>query len=457
MTHSTTPKLMDSRVSRKIRFLLRGCPLDEFVKMVHEIPLKDFPSQELAKEAFHQLAPILYQEQYVAYVPHALAVLVVSLQAARFLPDSEKQLPLIQALWLAGEEKKSPVFPEQDEAAYRNGNSTLQGLAEALAAKDFNRAYGIARHLLSADSTRDSCRSALILASLRDIANMGHKFLYMAKTMEFLEILPDAHTGKVILPALHHLVFGSSDTGYFSLLQTKLKNFEGGGTQFIKNEGLITEDEAKRLEHVLVYQYPGLIIENLVYELQQGISADEIFQVILSAASQALLGAFRESWLYPVHGYNFAHECWEGFRRMLDPGEKINFLFMAAMFVNKMAVKSMDPHKMIKFEEVNIAGHEESLAGLEKAVEASQPEVAGALAVKLLDKVDFTDLARTLMRTASKNDSGVCAGHDLKLAFHVLFDYSRMRIGLKFKPVAALAYFLAQVEKDYDLFKALSA
>ena len=80
----------------------------------------------------------------------------------------------------------------------------------------------------------------------------------------------------------------------------------------------------------------------------------------------------------------------------------MNYLFMAAMFVNKMAVKSMDAHKNVKFEEVDLSGSEVSLAGLEKAVEESQPEIAGALALNLLEKVKFSELAAALIRCAYK-------------------------------------------------------
>lgn len=442
-------------ISASLKSLLRGCQLDEFVKAVRDPEFRDRSLADIAREAAHQFAPVLYQEQYVAYVPHSLMTLAAALQAANFLPEPEKKLPLIQALWLAGSEEKIAA-PLVSADAGGSGKGTVQDLSVALTENDFKKAQALAGCLLADPSTFASCRDLLVLTALRDIANMGHKFLYVAKTLELLETLPGADTASLIFPALHHLAVGASDTGYFSLLQTRFKDLEPEAAQFMKNEIPITEDEAKRLEHVLVYQYPGLIIENLAYELQQGVSADELFQVVLSAASQALTGAFKENWLYPVHGYNFAHEGWEYFRKVPDPLQKMNFLFMSALFVNKMAVKSMDPHKTVKFEEVDLAGQEESLAGLAKAVEESRPEIAGALAVKLLDKADFQELARILVRAASKNDSGVCAGHDLKLAVHALLDYPRMRAGLRAKLIPALAYFLAQVEKDYDLFNALT-
>ncbi len=446
---------MDDGVRKKIRILLSGFRLDDFVAAVRDFPFDDFPLHQIVQEAYHQIAPSLYHEQYGTRLPNAFMTLAAASQIPRFLPDSEKKIPLIQALWMAGGEDKSTPFAG-DAGNNPNEKFTVRGLEEAIASRDFTKTYAAAKQLLAEPSTKIPCRDLLLTAGLRDIAHLGHKFLYLAKTVEVLEMLPQSDAGKIIFPALHYLIFGTGDSEYFPLLQMKLKQSELDSAGFMDNQGLMAEDEAKRLEQVLVYQYPGLIIEKLIYELQQGISPEDLFQVMLSAASQTIVGGFRQSWIYPVHGYDFAHECREAFRWISEPAEKINFLFMAAMFVNKMAVKSMDPHKNVNFGEVDLSDREISPAGLEKAVAESYPAIAGAIAARLLDTINYSDLAALLARLASRNDSGICVGQDLKLACHILSDYPGMRPCLRVKLIPALAYFLAEVAKDYDLFNALT-
>lgn len=430
--------------------------MEEFAAAIRDFPFDAYTPSQIVQEACHQLALSLYHTQYGTRLPRALMILTVAPRIAGFLPDSEKKIPLIQALWMAGGEDKSPLFPE-DQEKYPDGKFTVPALQEAVTACDFPKAYAAAKQLLADPSTKIPCRDFLLTAGLWDITHLGHKFLYLAKTVEALEMLPQADAGKIIFPALHYLIIGTGDSEYFSLLQMKLKQSDPNLTGFMANQGLMAEEEAKRLEHVLVYQYPGLIIENLIYELQQGVSPEDLFQVVLSAASQAIIGGFGQSWIYPVHGYNFAHECRAAFRRVSEPAGKINFLFMSAMFVNKMAVKSMDPHKTVNFAEADLAGHEISPAGLEKAAAESRPEIAGAIALRLLETVPYSELAASLARIASRNDSGIGAGHDLKLACHVLSDYPDMRPCLRAKLIPALAYFLAEVAKDYDLYNAVAA
>jgi len=115
----------------------------------------------------------------------------------------------------------------------------------------------------------------------------------------------------------------------------------------------------------------------------------------------------------------------------------------------------MDPHKAVYFAKADLAGHEKSPAGLEKAVAESRPEIAGAIAARLVDTIAYSELAASLARIASRNDSSIGAGHDLKLACHILSDYPEMRPCLRVKLIPALAYFLAEVAKDYDLYNAV--
>jgi hypothetical protein len=94
--------------------------------------------------------------------------------------------------------------------------------------------------------------------------------------------------------------------------------------------------------------------------------------------------------------------------------------------------------------------------GLEKAICESKPEIAASVALRLLEQTDLAGLGRVLIRTAAKNDGGICLGHDLKLCSHVLADYPRMHIPQRNKILKALAYFLAEIEKDYDFYNAFS-
>ena len=454
MSGSIPSHTLDVGTRKKIRALLSGCGLDDFAAAVRDFPFDACSPAQIVQEACHQLALSLYHHQYGTRLPRALMILTVAPRIAGFLPDAEKKIPLIQALWMAGGEDKSTPFLEEALSGEKNSH-TVAGLAEAITARDFSKAYAAVKQLLAEPSTKIPCRDLLLTAGLWDITHLGHKFLYLAKTVEALETLPQADAGKIIFPALHYLVFGTGDSEYFSLLQMKLKQSDLNLPGFMANEGLMAEEEAKRLEHVLVYQYPGLIIENLIYELQQGVAPEDLFQVTLGAASQAIIGGFGQSWIYPVHGYNFAHECREAFRRVSSPAEKMNFLFMSAMFVNKMAVKSMDPHKAVNFAEVDLSEREVSPAGLEKAVAESRPEIAGAIAARLVDTIAYSELAASLARIASRNDSSIGAGHDLKLACHILSDYPEMRPCLRVKLIPALAYFLAEVAKDYDLYNSI--
>jgi len=452
----TSSTISNSQLSKKLKACLHGCSLDDFTKHLREIHLSKTSPAEVVKEALSLLSLILYQNNYSHHVSCAFMTLIGAFQAGKFLEGKEQWLPVIQALWYAGQEDKSPAFNLPSPPAPQ-GKLDAQGLMAAVQIRNFDRAFEMVRLSLADKKDFLSVRDTLFSLAFKDIANLGNKFVHLMKCFEFLEMVPDGDRERILFPALHHLVLAPSDTEYFQLLKTKLGRLGVDVTQFLNNRGTLSDEEANRLERILVYQFPGLIIENLVYELKEGLSIDELFQVTLTAASQALLGAFRESWIFPIQGYHFAHEAWECFRRISSDLDKIYLVFMAALFVNKMAVESMDAHKVVKFEEADLSGWEISESGLEKAIADSKPQLAGAISLQLLEKKDFPKLSETLLRAAVKNDSGVCRGQDLPFCSHVLTDYPNMRIPHRTKLITALSYFLADIEKDYDLYHAVQS
>ncbi len=453
-TMTTSDKLLNLEIKQQLRRLLERCDLDEFVKIVCEARICDIPTEIIIKEAVAQLAPVIYRDAYPAQVPHSLMMLMSAFQAGKYLKRNQASAVAIQALWYAGQEDRSRPYPLPSLSQGKE-KVDLAKLEDAFKSRDFEKIMNLVCVSLADKKDFLIVRDRLMSLALKDIANLGHKLIYLMKTVEYLEVARGVDYERVLFPAVHYLVCGPRDEEYFHLLDTKLKRLDIDPTEFLANQGILSDDESRRLERVIIYQFPALVIENFVYALKQGIAIDELFQVILAAASQSILGAYRESWIFPIHAYNFTHEAWECFKRTSHALDKIHLLFMAALLTNKMATESINPHKLLKWEAVYLSATEISVHGLASAIENSEPDSAAALVKSLIIEKPLAEIAEALFLSAAKNDGGICFGHDIKFCCHAIADYTRSRIPAREKFLIALSYFLAEIEKDYDLYNAL--
>lgn len=444
------PKLSDSEVKEKIRTLLRGCFLEDYIRLVREAQLRELDPAEVVREAVDELSLVLYRNRYDSHVPHSVMALAASLEVQPYLDEAERMVPVLEALWYAGEEEKlrSYYLPE---ASLGIADFSAEGLRAVFQSRDV---ISICAALREAGGSGDrflAFRDALLAVAWRDLGCLGHKLLYAMKCVELMEMLEGADPVKFLFPAIHFLVHGPRETEYASLLENRIGQRGLPAPDFLPNTGKLSGEEIHRLERVVMFQYPALIIENFLHALEQGIAPEELFQVSLSAGGQLLVSAYAESWIFPVHGYNWAHAAWECFRRISLAGDRVMLPFMAALFVNKMAVESLNPHKTIRFDRRD-PSIKASLSELDRAIRESKPEEACALVTDLAGQGNFSDLAQRIVQTAVQNDSSIAFGHDMKLCSHVLRDYSRVDPSVRTKTLTGLVYFLASLEKDYELY-----
>lgn len=454
---SSCEKQIDPDTRKKLVTLAEGCEFDAFIKLLGELGIEKIPTQEMVWEVARYLTVRVHQDTYGPHLRHTFIAWITASQAIDHLEPHERLSPLIQALWYVGQEIKSEPFPVSSIPSDQGAVDEAK-LREVAESRDFVRILSILRASCREKESFSRVRDQLLARGLRDIVHLGQKLIYLVKSLEFLEKTGVREAESILFPAVHYMVKGSEDQEYFRLLETKLGRLEGDATRFLSNTGTLPEDEAARLERILVYQYPALVIENYVHSLRQGTAPAELFQVTLAAASQAVLGVEPKYWVFPIHGFNFAHAAWQAFEWTTHERDKLHLIFMPALLVNRMAVESLNPHKAFGWEHVDLSGCEISTESLQKSIEESNPELACALTARLLeDEEPLSRLIRCLILSAAKNDGGICFGHDLKFCHHAAIDYARSTIPQRRKILLALAYFLAQVEKDYELYQALQS
>lgn len=445
---------------QQVSVFLRPLSFDDFVRQIRETALSEPSPEKWVAAAAGEMAPSLYRGHYESFIPQSLMALAGALGASRLLDPAHRLLPVIQALWFASHGEKLPSYPLSGIPEL----GALPGPAElsaGIASGDFETVYAAAR--LSAENPGDFARvgEALISAALRDTGYQGQKLIYLEKSLELVEALGPAQAKTVLFPAIHFLAGGKPDQQYFDILTLKLAQAGGETGAWLENRAPLSREEAGRLARVLIYQYPAIIIENLKYELAQGIAMTDLFEVILWSAAEVLLGAYPEQGSAAAHGVHFAYAARDCFGRTSIPQDRISLLFMAALFLNKMAVQSLNPHKSLKLEEIDLSQGQISPEALCQAIERSDPRLAGALALRLCggEGEAAVRLAAAVVLSAAKNDGNVSGGHDLRLCAEILSDFGRLPASelaalRRAASLKALCYFLAQLDKDYDLYKA---
>jgi len=425
---------------------------DLFVSEARRLHLQSSDSIQLAHSIALELAPTLYWEEYPGYLNHGMLGIMAAAQAENFIFPYRKNLAIIQSLWNASlEEKSAPyVFSQTSNGTGKVKLKEFRGALETM--DDELLHYALARSVGAEDYT--VFRDELLSWAMRDVYDIGHKLIYLVKTIEFIELTQSNEAARLLFPAVHYLRKAPEDREYALILEEKLAQLELPREEYLSNKDDLSREEADRLERVIVFHYPALIIENLVYELNDGISIGSLFEVILRAASQAILSAHPKHWVYAIHGYNFAHAARQAFQRTQRIEDRLFLPFIAALMVNKMAASSLNPHKG---ESLFLHVDEDvSPGGLRDAIEASEPVRAGRIAYQLGEEGKaLSAIAQTLVNVAAQNDGSMAFGHDLKLAVHSVTDYQASRVAGRAKYLAGCAYFLAQIEKDYDLFREL--
>jgi hypothetical protein len=443
---------------QQVSHFLRGLSFDDFARRIRESVLSGQSPEEWVAAAAGEAAPTIYRAHYERFIPQSLMAFAGALGAGRLLDPAHRVLPVIQALWFASHEEKLSSYPLSGipEPGAVPGPADL---AARIGAGDFETVYAAARLALRNPGDFAAVREALIAAALRDTGYQGQKLIYLQKSLELVDALGPGPSQTVLFPAIHFLAGGRTDRQFFEILTLKLAQAGVETGAWLENRAPLSREEAGRLGRVLIYQYPALIIENLMYELNRGIAMEDLFEAVLWSAAEVLLGSYPEQGSAAAHGVHFACAARDCFGRTSVPQDKISLLFMAALFLNKMAVRSLNPHQSLKLEEVDLSGQEISPDALCRAIELSDPRLAGALALRLSGAEDAVRLVPAVVLSAAKNDGNVSGGHDLRLCAEMLGDFARAPASdlAAFRRAAslkALCYFLAQLDKDYDLYKA---
>lgn len=432
--------------------LVDNCELDQFVQFIKELKLNRFQAEDLWKSALATIAPLVWRDKYGSSLQHGYYALADLPRVWPHLNSGLKHVSIFMVLWQINSEEIGSSFSGLEHGVDLASEQSLP-LSTFLEQKNLEQSFGVIKQAIH-KAEFEELTEALLLASYRDIASLGSKLIASRMLWQVLDRkFPETATH--LFPWTHYLTHGPRDLEFANLVDLKVSQYGKDIQIFADNQLEFLPEEADRLERVILYQYPGLIIENFFYELDRGVSIDQILQLIFRASLQSYLTAYPEHWFYCVKGFLYAEAAWFGCKKIKSKEDQVKLLFMAALQVNKMAIESLDPlHKNQDPGEplVDATVH---LDSLRIAIAEANEVLAGRLAEALACKMDIEGLKSFLAHATLMKDPGVLQGLGLSIAASLLDAYDHLALPGREKTFKVLARLLARTENDTALYSRL--
>ncbi len=434
--------------------------LSRFTAVARQLWRGDPPPMAVLQQAAFLLAPRLYRREYPQFVPHALMALVGCAQAVPYVEGDDQRLLVTQALWYAAHEEQMPAYPWCP--GNRPGDLRGAQLACRSACEDDDfHAFEDGCGPLFADvgpPIRADWAPLLEFAA-RDFFNLGHKFIYLVKTLQLSERGSRRRDhSPLFFPACHYLATAPRD-----LSAAKAKDGCIGLHRAVDAPPSVFPrlPVVGEMARVLLDGDSGHTIGQVWHWLRAGVPPAAIVEVMQVVAARLLLLSRPEVWLVPVHAFNYT-ECVLWALPCMSFSRQITLVVMNALYLQR-AVRDagpVDPELFCRRWKTRTLPTDSPLdtAGFLRAIEAGNWPLAKRLAGHAAaSRLSWPEHFQQCVRSVARNDGPLHFGHDVKYAAATLSVFQNMRHAQRSTLILALAKFLARCARRQTLFEAWSS
>ncbi len=413
---------------------------------------------DFAAQTGAYIASTLYREEYPQFVPHSLMGFIGAVQLGRFLQPQHHFRAVAQALWYYARERVREAF-EWTRGPVELPPS-VEGLENALEQsrrqKDFEAFFGVILAGVQDRERREDVLSWLLRAAGGDQFNIGHKHLYLAKSIALLDYLRWESPQTYLFPAVHYFLLAPEDRRAEETLARRLVHhgLELQERSFERFE--LSLDETLQVRDSILGDPPESVVDTLLGAFEYGVAPGVLAEALLVTAAHLVLSIPHDRWILSVHGFNYAQSV-QSTLEYHPLAAQQRMVLLTGLYLRQI-VDSAGP---LKVREPFFTPRPEMAqplpTELEEAIDVSVPADAMAIIDWLyqhgrlgLERIECLALA------AVKADAHVHFGHDLKFAYAALEVYHSSTTPLREVSLLALAKFLAESEKSREFDHALA-
>jgi hypothetical protein len=275
----------------------------------------------------------------VGFKFHAVLVINSAHLASINSPDSDRWLPIFWAI----DRFKSAQLETQKTSGWRMSSVEESRLPVAGKAREsFVHAMDnwdegeadLAAAAMARTATRNECFDLFAHYGARDFRDIGHKAIYVANSFRTLDAIGWHHAEPVLRSLAYALLQHDGENPARSPADADL--YWQSNLELVKKirpdwqGGRTTEDSSKRLLDVFRTGNDKTAPAQVVEALNNGASADAIWDAVLSGAAELLM---RKTNIVTLHSVTSANALHYAFKTVSDPTARVMLLLQNASFI----------------------------------------------------------------------------------------------------------------------------
>ncbi len=447
--------MMDSGLSQRIEALLGLKAPEEFLSSILSL-LSDHSHEDIVRQSCFVLCSTLYKDTYPKFVHHGFMGLIAAIQSRAYIKnDTLRNLPLIQALRYASLESHNAKVSLQEPLNHLlSFNTVKDSLDHSIHEQDVQKAYSLIISLMNQESERTQLLNYLLNISLRDLFNLGHKSIYLLKSMELCKKPGWTDCHPILFPAIHYLILAPSDRVLDQVITEYMDQNKINYNILDQSDGLTDQQGVSLLRKAILTGDHKDILNGIHHLLSEGISYSSLLNGLQLIAGDIVYRSHPKYWLYPLHGFNYVSTI-QSTKELLCTELKLYSLYMTALYLNWMKGKARLTKDQCNLS-VDIDPVKGDVSDLGMAMEDSKVELACNLVTYLWEQGDLESLYSSLVIQAAKTDGRIYFAHDLKYTYATIRAVEEGPHENQLNLLLSLVKFLSAGKKSrglYDLLK----
>lgn len=420
---------------------------DEIIQLVHIKNPRDFiqkfykikrekKAESFLDECLKTLGYIYYKNKYPRFVHHAYMGLMAAKQAMPYLKDEkDKELLVFQYLYYCNHESKNPFLslPEKQNPAINNLQAILKN---DLGFLDFARS---AINKLENSSTRKQAIEELIDLSVFDFVNIGHKSIYLLRSLETAEIYQWKTIEPYLISSLHYL-YHAPDEGH-------LYDTSGDMT----DTKVLEEEQIQKLNNLFFEEQFKNFSRSIREHLDQSVQIENFFSYFFKLASELILRCDPKSWIYPVHSFNYCYSIYYISKYIESPIRKFNLIISLCHYFILISKKTKKVGNRIDINKLKINKRSDYNSFLD-VMNDSDVEENYFYIKESIDKNQANKLKEELVRKIIKYDAYLHFSHDIKYLISILKIMDDCDYDDLLKHFLAFSKFISEGKKSNSLY-----
>ncbi len=446
--------MMNPELSQRIETLFGLKDPGEFLSSILSL-LSDYPYEDIARQSCFVLCSILHKDAYPKFVHHGFMGLIAAIQSRAYIKnDTLKNLPLIQALRYASLESHKPRVSFQEPLDNLLPFNTVKDLLnKSIKDQDIQKAYSLIISLMNQESERTQVLNYLYNISLRDTFNLGHKSIYLLKSLELCEEPGWENCHPILFPAIHYLVLAPSDRVFDQVITEYTDQNKIDHNSLSQNDGLIDQQGVSSLRKAILSGDTQDILNRVFHLVGEGIGHSSLMDGLQLIAGDIVYRSHPKYWLYALHGFNYVSTI-QSSKEILCNELKLYSLYMTALYLNWMKGKARLTKDQCSLS-VDINPVKGDIHDLNKAIDDSKVESACNLVTYLWEQGDLESLYSALVIQTAKTDGRIYFAHDLKYTYATIRAVEEGPHANQLNLLLSLVKFLAAGKKSRGFYELL--